>query len=131
MGGCNDRGACAGGDDKPPPWNGPGARALGRRRDGRLDARLASGEGRNRSAGDAQPARDGRLVIGGRPGAPILFIVNPTSAAGRAGKEWSGINDWLATTGLPYEARLTTRQHEATEMAQAAVRESRPVVVAV
>ena len=58
-------------------------------------------------------------------------MVNPTSAGGRAGKEWIGIENWLATTGLPYEARLTTRAHEATEMAQAAVRESRPVVVAV
>jgi diacylglycerol kinase (ATP) len=57
--------------------------------------------------------------------------VNPVSAGGRAGQEWAGISSWLSSAGLPYEARLTTRPLEATEIAQAAVRESRPVVVAV
>ena len=37
----------------------------------------------------------------------------------------------MSTTGLPYEATLTTRPLEAIEIAQRAVRESRPVVVAV
>lgn len=53
------------------------------------------------------------------------------SAGGRARKEWTAISSWLDTTGLPYEAKLTTRALEATEIAQAAVRQSRPVVVAV
>jgi len=80
---------------------------------------------------DHEPSRAGRCVIGGRPGAPILFIVNPASAAGRAGKEWAAIDAWLATTGLPYEATMTTRPLEAIGIAQIAVRQSRPVVVAV
>jgi diacylglycerol kinase (ATP) len=61
----------------------------------------------------------------------VLFIVNPASAGGRTGREWSALTGWLSTTGLPYEAKLTTRPLEATEIAQAAVRESRPVIVAV
>jgi diacylglycerol kinase (ATP) len=65
------------------------------------------------------------------PGAPILFIVNPKSGAGRGGREWSSLASWLPSTGLQFEAVLTTRPMEATEIAQRAVRESRPVVVAV
>ncbi len=38
---------------------------------------------------------------------------------------------WLPGTGLPFEVHKTTRPQEATEIAQQAVRESRPVVVAV
>jgi YegS/Rv2252/BmrU family lipid kinase len=60
-----------------------------------------------------------------------LFIVNPASGGGRAAKEWAAISSWLDTTGLPYEGKLTTRPLEASEMAQVAVRQSRPVVVAV
>ena len=37
----------------------------------------------------------------------------------------------MPSSGLPYEVALTTRPNEATEIAQRAVRESRPVVVAV
>jgi diacylglycerol kinase (ATP) len=60
-----------------------------------------------------------------------LFIVNPASGAGRAGREWTGIANWLTSTGLGFEAAVTTRPQEATEIAGRAVRESRPVVVAV
>ena len=63
--------------------------------------------------------------------ADVLFIVNPASGAGRAGQEWAGIASWLSSTGLSYEAVLTTRPLEATEIAERAVRQSRPVVVAV
>ena len=63
--------------------------------------------------------------------ADVLFIVNPSSGAGRAGREWSSIAQWLPSTGIPFEAVLTTRPLEATEMAERAVRESRPVIVAV
>src|SRR5438128_11413253 len=104
---------------------------MGRRRDGRLDACLAGVEGWHRPGGDHEPASIGRPVIGGRPGAPILFIVNPSSGAGKAGREWAAIETWLPASGLPYEAALTTRPLEATEIAQHAVLESRPVVVAV
>jgi diacylglycerol kinase (ATP) len=65
------------------------------------------------------------------PSAPVLFIVNPKSGAGRAGREWASIASWLPSTGLQFEAVLTTRPMEAVEIAQRAVRESRPVVVAV
>ncbi|TMB43088.1 MAG: diacylglycerol kinase family lipid kinase [Chloroflexi bacterium] len=61
----------------------------------------------------------------------MLFIVNPASGGGRAGREWAVVEGWLPSTGLQYETALTTRPLEATEMAQRAVRESRPVVVAV
>jgi len=63
--------------------------------------------------------------------ADVLFIVNPASGAGRAGREWSAITTWLPSTGIPYEAVLTTRPLEATEIAERGVRESRPVIVAV
>ncbi|HEY0829939.1 MAG TPA: diacylglycerol kinase family protein [Candidatus Dormibacteraeota bacterium] len=69
--------------------------------------------------------------MGGRPGAPILFIVNPSSGAGKAGREWAGVETWLPASGLPYEVALTTRPLEATEIAQQAVLQSRPLVVAV
>src|SRR5260370_30983688 len=62
--------------------------------------------------------------------ADVLFIVNPASGAGRAAREWSAIEGWLPSTGIPYEAALTTRPLEATEMAERAVRQSRPVIVA-
>jgi diacylglycerol kinase (ATP) len=61
----------------------------------------------------------------------VLFIVNPASGAGKAGREWAQVQTWLPSTGIPHETVLTTRPLEATEIAQRAVRESRPVVVAV
>jgi len=61
----------------------------------------------------------------------VLFIVNPASGAGKAGREWAQVQTWLPSAGIPHETVLTTRPLEATEIAQRAVRESRPVVVAV
>ena len=58
-------------------------------------------------------------------------MVNPSSGAGKAGREWAVVETWLPSSGLPYEVRFTTRPLEATEISQQAVRESRPVVVAV
>lgn len=58
-------------------------------------------------------------------------MVNPASGAGKAGREWSAVEQWLPSTGLPYEVTLTTRPLEAIEIAQRNVRDSRPVVVAV
>lgn len=63
--------------------------------------------------------------------ADVLFIVNPTSGAGRCGREWSAIEGWLPSTGFKYDRALTTRPLEATAIAEQAVRESRPVIVAV
>lgn len=61
----------------------------------------------------------------------MLFIVNPSSGAGKAAREWAAVEAWLPSAGIPFESALTTRPHEATEMAERAVRQSRPVVVAV
>src|SRR5438067_9185631 len=96
-----------------------------------MDARVASGQGRHRSGGIDESSRRRRREIGSRPGSPILFIVNPASGAGKAGREWAAIESWLPSSGLPYEVALTTRPLEATEIAQRAVREARPGVVAV
>ena len=41
------------------------------------------------------------------------------------------MESWLPSAGIPYETALTTRPLEATEIAERAVRQSRPVVVAV
>ncbi|HKW06314.1 MAG TPA: diacylglycerol kinase family protein [Candidatus Dormibacteraeota bacterium] len=41
------------------------------------------------------------------------------------------MESWLPSSGLPYEVALTTRPLEATEIAQRAVLESRPLIVAV
>ena len=58
-------------------------------------------------------------------------MVNPASGAGKAGREWSAVESWLPSSGLPYEVAKTTRPNEATEIAQRNVMQSRPVVVAV
>ena len=96
-----------------------------------MDARVAGGQRGHRSRQLDESARCGRREIGSQPGAPILFIVNPSSGAGKAGREWAAVESWLPTSGLPYEVAFTTRPLEATEIAQTAVRQSRPVVVAV
>jgi len=63
--------------------------------------------------------------------APVLFIVNPASAGGKAAVEWRNTESWLPSTGIPFETAMTTGPGHATEIAKKAVRESRPVVVAV
>jgi len=64
-------------------------------------------------------------------GEPVLFIVNPASGGGKTARDWKAIESWLPSTGIPYETAMTTRPLEAIEIARAAVRQSRPVVVAV
>jgi len=96
-----------------------------------VDARLEGGQGRARPTADDEPARGRRLAIASRAGAPILFIVNPASGAGKAGREWAAVETWLPSTGLPYEVTFTTRPLEAIEIAQRNVLASRPVIVAV
>jgi len=61
----------------------------------------------------------------------VLFIVNPASGAGKAARDWAAVEGWLPSAGIPFESALTTRALEATEIAERAVRQSRPVVVAV
>ena len=61
----------------------------------------------------------------------MLFIVNPTSGGGRAGREWASIESWLPSTGMSFEVAMTERSMHAIEIAEEAVRRSRPVVVAV
>src|SRR6267378_5648487 len=127
LGGRDDRCTGARGYHQPSPWHRAGTRPMGGRRVGGLAERLEIGSARDRPRGDHEPARArGREVV-----ADVLFIVNPASGAGRAGQEWAGIASWLSSTGLSYEAVLTTRPLEATEIAERAVRQSRPAVVAV
>ena len=94
---------------------------------------MAIDQGEHRPERGHEPTRGGRrqAIATGQPGAPILFIINPSSGGGKAGREWAGIQTWLPSSGLPYEAAFTTRPIEATEIAQRAVLQSRPVVVAV
>ena len=92
---------------------------------------MAGGERRDRPSGDHESSRAWRPVIGSRSGAPILFVVNPSSGAGKAGREWAAVETWLPSSGLPYEVAFTTRPLEATEIAQREVLASRPLVVAV
>src|SRR5438105_2189232 len=129
MGGCHDGGAGDGRNDQSPSRNRSDSRPLGRRRDGRMDARLASSQRRDRSVRDHESSRDGREQV--TPGAPVLFVVNPASAAGKAGRQWAQMETWLPSAGIPYETAITTRPNEATDITRRAVRESRPVVVAV
>src|SRR2546430_13433707 len=125
MGGCHDGGAGDGRNDQSPSRNRSGSRPLGRRRDGRMDARLASSQRRDRSVRDHESSRDGRQQV--TPGAPVLFVVNPASAAGKAGRQWAQVETWLPSAGIPYETAITTRPNEATDITQRAGRESRPV----
>jgi diacylglycerol kinase (ATP) len=60
-----------------------------------------------------------------------ILIVNPASAAGRTGRRWPAIARLVQASGLDFEAVLTSRPGDATEIARRAVRESRPLVVAV
>ena len=64
-------------------------------------------------------------------GEPVLFIVNPASGGGKTARDWAAIESWLPSTGLRFETAFTTRQMEAVDIAKNAVRQSRPVVVAV
>src|SRR6202007_2740529 len=64
-------------------------------------------------------------------GEPVLFIVNPASGGGKTGKDWAAIESWLPPTGIPHETALTTGPMDAMRIAEAAVRQSRPLVVAV
>ena len=61
----------------------------------------------------------------------MLFIVNPASGGGKTGRDWAGIEAWLPSAGIPFEVALTAAPGDATRIAEQAVRQSRPVVVAV
>ncbi|HET7467866.1 MAG TPA: diacylglycerol kinase family protein [Candidatus Dormibacteraeota bacterium] len=64
-------------------------------------------------------------------GEPVLFIVNPASGGGKTARDWAAIESWLPSTGIPYETALTSGPMDAMRIAESAVRQSRPVVVAV
>ena len=64
-------------------------------------------------------------------GEPVLFIVNPASGGGKTARDWAAIESWLPSTGIPYETAFTTEPMDAMRIAEANVRQSRPVVVAV
>lgn len=63
--------------------------------------------------------------------APILFVVNPASAAGRTGRDWVATTQILKAAGLEFDSAMTSGPEDATAIARRAVKESRPVVVAV
>ena len=65
------------------------------------------------------------------PGRKPILIVNPASAAGRTGRRWPAIPGMARASGLEFDAVLTARPGHATEIARSAVRESRPLIVAV
>ena len=60
-----------------------------------------------------------------------ILIVNPASAAGRTGRRWPAVADLARASGLDFDVAVTKRAGHATEIAREAVRESRPLVVAV
>src|SRR5207237_5995052 len=71
-----------------------------------------------------------------RAAAPISRLlarrgVGNTRTRLKTARDWAGIESWLPSTRLKYEVAFTTRPMEATDIAKNAVRQSRPVVVAV
>ncbi|HEV2953632.1 MAG TPA: diacylglycerol kinase family protein, partial [Candidatus Dormibacteraeota bacterium] len=60
----------------------------------------------------------------------ILIIVNPASSGGRTGRRWDAMAGRLKAAGVDFQAVLTTRPNEATEIARAAVLEGRGLVAA-
>lgn len=60
----------------------------------------------------------------------VVIILNPASAGGRTGRGWPRVAARLRRAGLDFDAVLTDRRGAAVELARAAVREGRPVVVA-
>ena len=85
-------------------------------------------------AGQSISGQPGESTDAGQPvaanGKPVL-IVNPAAAAGRTGRRWPAIAELARASGLDFDAVLTVRPGDATEIARKAVRESRPLVVAV
>jgi len=73
------------------------------------------------ASSERSPAANGKSIL----------IVNPASAAGRTGRRWPAIAEVALLSGLDFEAILTAQPGDATEIARRAVRESRPLVVAV
>ncbi len=60
----------------------------------------------------------------------MLVIVNPASGGGRTARDWPAVETRLRSAGLRFDAVLTTRPGEATEIARRAVREGRALLVA-
>jgi YegS/Rv2252/BmrU family lipid kinase len=61
----------------------------------------------------------------------VLLIVNPASAAGHLGRHWPRMAARLRSAGLDFDSVQTERPAQATVLAGQAVREGRPLVVAV
>ena len=58
----------------------------------------------------------------------VLLIVNPAADRGAAGRRWQDHKRRLRAAGLSFDAELTSRPGEATEMARGAVKAGRPIV---
>jgi YegS/Rv2252/BmrU family lipid kinase len=90
---------------------------------------MAKGKVGVRSRGSDEPKRRRRTRTAGLK--DVLVIVNPAAQAGRAGRNWPRTASLLRAAGLEFETALTARPGHATEVARHAVRESRPLIVAV
>ncbi|HVB77706.1 MAG TPA: diacylglycerol kinase family protein [Candidatus Nitrosotalea sp.] len=62
---------------------------------------------------------------------PPLLILNPAAAGGRSGRRWPELEARIRKGGLSFEVAFSTHRGHATELARAAVRAQRPMVVAV
>jgi YegS/Rv2252/BmrU family lipid kinase len=60
-----------------------------------------------------------------------VFVVNPASAAGRTGRQWSAISERLSAGGVEHETCLTSRPLEAIDLTAEALRGGADTVVAV
>jgi YegS/Rv2252/BmrU family lipid kinase len=61
----------------------------------------------------------------------VLLIINPAAGRGAAGRRWPELERRLRAAGLDFEAELTSRPGEGTEIARRAVKEGRSIVGAV
>jgi diacylglycerol kinase (ATP) len=61
----------------------------------------------------------------------ILLIVNPAAGRGSAGRRWPKLERRLRAAGLDFDAELTSRSGEASELARRGVKQGRSIVGAV
>ena len=60
-----------------------------------------------------------------------LLIVNPASAGGHVGRDWLRTAARIRSAGLDFDSALTEKPAQATRLARQAVRDGRPLLVAV
>jgi diacylglycerol kinase (ATP) len=60
----------------------------------------------------------------------VIVVVNPASGGGRTARDWPAAEERLRAAGLRFDAVMTARPGDATEIARSAVRDGRALVVA-